>query len=143
MEANVSVSNTTRTRISPAKVKRLVASAARAAAGKRKVCELSVVFVGDARMRTLNKGYRAKDATTDVLSFTYEDTRDELSGEVVVSVPQARRQAREYGHSFEQELFQLVVHGVAHIAGHTHDGKKDTERMRRVEKRIWHAFTKK
>ena len=76
--------------------------------------ELSIAFVDDEDMRELNREYRGKDKTTDVLSFTFPE-------EIVISLDQARRQAREERHSLATEVRYLLVHGILHILGYDHE----------------------
>jgi probable rRNA maturation factor len=100
--------------------------------------DVVIALVSDRRMRMLNRTWRARDATTDVLSFPGEgaagpDGRVAL-GDVVVSVPTAARQARERGHSLARELATLVVHGYLHLLGYDHE--RDDGTMIRVERRV-------
>ena len=71
----------------------------------------------DAGLRSLNRRFRGEDRTTDVLSFAGEG---DYLGDIAISVPRARTQARAGGHSLEAELQLLVVHGVLHLLGHDH-----------------------
>jgi len=83
---------------------------------------LTVRLTDDAEMRELNRRYRGRDRTTDVLSFTGEATPEGRHlGDLVISLPVARRQAREAGHPLERELRELVLHGVLHCLGHDHE----------------------
>ena len=94
-----------------------------------------VRFVSDREMRQLNRFYRDKDATTDVLSFPGEEGPDGLYlGDVVLCVPAARRQADEVGHSVNHELKVLMLHGLLHCLGHDHETDDGT--MERLEKRL-------
>jgi len=83
---------------------------------KRNKASLTVVFTGDTAMRAINKKHLGHDRTTDVISFTLEDTP--LEGEVYVNLEQARRQAQEYGVTPLNEATRLVVHGVLHCCGY-------------------------
>ena len=95
----------------------------------------AVRFVGDRAMRALNRDFRGKDATTDVLSFPGGPTPDgNHLGDVVISVPQAERQAAEAGHSTARELRTLLLHGVLHCLGHDHE--RDGGEMERLERRM-------
>lgn len=83
---------------------------------------VAVRFVGDRAMRALNSRYRGSDRTTDVLSFPGEETPEGTHlGDIAISVPQARRQANELGHSVQRELRCLLLHGVLHCLGHDHE----------------------
>lgn len=110
-----------------------------AAAGESS-SELSVELVGDRRMRSLNRRYRKKDRTTDVLAFAMREAANPcpiLLGDVVISIPAAARQAGEAGRSLDEELAALLVHGVLHLCGYDHErGEREALRMRRRERAI-------
>lgn len=95
--------------------------------------ELSIALVGDQDMQRLNRDYRGLNETTDVLSFPLGE--DDL-GEVIISWPRAREQAREFGHSLNRELGFLLVHGILHLLGYDHQKKEDREVMRNKEEEI-------
>ncbi len=89
---------------------------------------LAVRFVSDREMRRLNATYRHRDQPTDVLSFPGSGfdlpglpAGERHLGDVAISVPAARRQARGLGHSIEKELRILLLHGVLHCLGHDHE----------------------
>jgi probable rRNA maturation factor len=86
-------------------------------------------FVSDREMRQLNRVYREKDKTTDVLSFPGSVSEEGRHlGDVVISVPVARRQAAEAEHGIDRELRVLILHGLLHCLGHDHetdDGEMD------------------
>jgi rRNA maturation RNase YbeY len=107
--------------------------------------ELSVELIGDRRMRRLNREYRKKDRTTDVLAFSMREALTPraarlmpgMLGDVVISVPMALRQARDAGRSPDDELAALLVHGVLHLCGYDHErSKKEADRMHRRERAI-------
>ncbi|MCB9798949.1 rRNA maturation RNase YbeY [Candidatus Nomurabacteria bacterium] len=96
--------------------------------------QVSVHLIGDTRMKSLNKKYRGKDKTTDVLSFAMGDGERWFGeildlGDVFVSIPQIRRQAREFGVSFKHELVRMLVHGILHTMGYDHLRPKDAKVM--------------
>ena len=115
---------------------------------------VSVVVADDATLRDLNRRFRGLDEVTDVLSFGARGEGEEASdapafpaapgeesiGEVVVSLPQAARQARERGAPAEQELALLVVHGVLHLWGYEHGTPEETEAMQAVEQSVLAAL---
>ncbi len=127
-----------RTRFKQARFVRL-AEQVLTAAGESEA-ELSVELVGDRRMRRLNRDYRSRDRTTDVLAFPMRESNNPwptLLGDVVISVPAVLRQAREVGRSPEEELAALLVHGVLHLCGYDHERSRDAAtRMRRRERAI-------
>lgn len=90
--------------------------------------EVAVALVSDARMRTLNRQYRRKDRATDVLSFE--------PGDIVIATGVARRQARDAGHAYADELKVLALHGLLHLMGYDHHRPSDAGRMARLERRL-------
>jgi len=90
---------------------------------KRKKLYISVTIVGDEEIEKLNKKYLGRDFTTDVLSFEMgEEEKDGTYylGDVIVNKKQAERQAEKYGNNIEQEVSDLVAHGVLHLLGVDH-----------------------
>lgn len=86
---------------------------------------VNISFVDDKEMQKLNKKYRKKDKTTDVLSFSLneKDTDGKFHlGDIVVNIEQAKRQAANFGLEFESEVSELVAHGMLHLQGVHHDG---------------------
>jgi probable rRNA maturation factor len=100
--------------------------------------EASIVFVSDERIRELNRTYRGADRATDVLTFSLRG--DSLSrgvlGDVYISLETAARRAKRRGVPLEEEVLRLLVHGLLHLAGHTHDGREDGVRMRKLEREL-------
>ena len=99
----------------------------------------TVVFTSDRLMRKLNREYRGKDYTTDVLSFPSKQTSFEKRvgahlGDVVISVEQASRQAAEHRLGMEREVAQLILHGLLHLRGHDHE--TDGGEMNHLELRL-------
>jgi probable rRNA maturation factor len=91
------------------------------------------MITGDAELRALNQRYRAKNSATDVLSFPSSDGGAEYLGDIAISLARARAQAKQYGHSVEDELRILMLHGVLHLTGMDHE--TDGGRMARAEAR--------
>ena len=104
---------------------RLVAALAPGAAS------LGVRFASDREVRRANRDFRGKDRATDVLSFPGEEG---YLGDVLISVPTARRQAAAAGHPVERELRLLLLHGVLHCLGYDHE--TDQGEMNRLERRL-------
>ena len=96
---------------------------------------VSVVCTDDATLRELNRTYRKKDKSTDVLSFAYNQAA--LLGDIVISYDTAARQAVLYKVTFEQEIKRLLIHGVLHLLGHDHvHGGRQAAKMKREEERL-------
>lgn len=84
----------------------------------REIDEVSIAFVDDEAMTALNRKFRRKNKTTDVLTFPGDDR---FLGDIVVSVDQARRQAAEEKHSLATEVKYLILHGILHALGYDHE----------------------
>ena len=123
----VDISNKTRSRIDLALTKRIADRFLREhKVGKK---EISIVFVGDVVMRRLNKEYRKKDKTTDVLSFIGED---DFLGEIIISYQQIKRQSKLYKNSVRQELIFILTHGLLHLLGHEDETEKGRKKMEKL-----------
>lgn len=99
----------------------------------------TIAFVSDRAMGELNRMWRHKRGTTDVLSFPAEqDEFEKLEGlslgDVVISVEQAARQAREHALELDHEISQLILHGLLHLCGYDHE--TDNGEMNRLELRL-------
>ncbi|MBW6441507.1 rRNA maturation RNase YbeY [Patescibacteria group bacterium] len=86
---------------------------------------ISVYITDDKEMKKLNKEYLDRDYTTDVLSFEIKEKQDDGTlylGDIVVNKDQAKRQAKDYDNDLEEEISELVGHGVLHLLGIHHEG---------------------
>lgn len=130
---------------------RRAAETALAAIG-RDAAELTVTLVSDQRMQALNREYRGIDKPTDVLAFAQDEGEalprvagmPEVLGDVVLSTETAARQAPDHAPPgldgaamLQRELTYLLLHGVLHLVGHTHDEDGAHDRMEAELKRIW------
>jgi rRNA maturation RNase YbeY len=113
--------------------------------------ELGVLLVGDQRMRDLNRRYRGKDRTTDVLAFAMREgfapqaSRhiSAMLGDVVIAVPTAARQAKQGQRSLDEELRVLLIHGILHLCGYDHErSEKEACRMHRRERMIFRSLSR-
>jgi probable rRNA maturation factor len=100
---------------------------------------IACLVTGDAEVRRLNRRFRGKNSSTDVLSFpssgkaALTGKKNGFAGDLAISVDRARRQAAEQGHSLEDELRILILHGALHLTGLDHEN--DAGRMARSEAR--------
>ncbi len=88
---------------------------------------VNIIFLGDKRITELNRMYFGKNSTTDVISFNFDD--NDLLGEIYISLPQARRQAKEYSVFIKQEVKRLLIHGLLHLLGYDHTDKDNRSKM--------------
>jgi probable rRNA maturation factor len=102
---------------------------------------LAVTLTTDGRIRTLNRKWRQKNHTTDVLSFPGGPPPPGwpgplVLGDVVISLDTARRQARREGRGISRELDRYLAHGLLHLLGHTHHRPGPARRMAALEERL-------
>ncbi len=105
--------------------------------------EISLALVGDSVMKKLNRIYRGENRVTDVLSFSERDSQTKFGspnhrylGEIIICYPQAKRQAKQFNHSLNQELEMLLIHGFLHLLGHDHQKVEEALVMRQLENKI-------
>ncbi|MDY4079377.1 MAG: rRNA maturation RNase YbeY [Clostridium sp.] len=120
--------------------------------------QISLLFVDNEEIRTINKENRNIDRETDVLSFpmldyekdkvykdmyldyefdeTFMDGDELVLGDIVLSLEKALEQSKEYNHSFEREASYLVVHSVLHLLGYDHMEEEEKKIMRNEEEKI-------
>ena len=107
------------------------------------ITDVSIAFVDDDAMKDLNRQFRHKNHTTDVLTFPADETygdpnrRGRPLGDIVICLDQAKRQAADEKHSLATEVRYLIVHGILHALGHDHE--KDNGEMDALEIRLRQA----
>ena len=109
---------------------------------------VSIIFIGDMRMRTLNRVYRGKDHTTDVLSFAAQEGDMPVEhtdlGDICISPNKIKKQAKEYEVPFQEEMARMIVHGVLHLLGYDHERPADAKKMFALQnKYMEHIFHQK
>lgn len=104
----------------------------------RKERDLSIALVGFGRIKELNKKYRGKNQTTDVLAFAVDstfqipDSRFNF-GEIIICPAQVKKNAKKFNTTFRKELIRILIHGILHILGYEHE--KDRGAAEKMEKK--------
>ena len=96
------------------------------------ITEMSLSFVSKEEIQEINRDYRGKDVSTDVISFALNDE--------IICVDIAREQAQEYNHSFDREIGFLAVHGFLHLLGYDHMNEEDEKEMFDKQEAILEEF---
>ncbi len=90
----------------------------------KSIHEIDIVFTDDKEIKKLNSAYRAKNKPTDVLSFSQTEGEDldfiESLGDIIISLDTAKKQAKQYKVTFEEEVLRLLMHGMLHLLGYDH-----------------------
>lgn len=100
----------------------LINLAEKVLAGEKKNIDLSIALVGPDRIKRLNKKYRRKNKSTDVLSFQYDG-----SGEIVICMGEVKKNVKIFNSNFEKELARVLIHGILHVLGYSHEAMKNKE----------------
>jgi probable rRNA maturation factor len=109
-----------------------------------------LTLTGDQHVREYNRRYRGLDEPTDVLAFAAQEKptdqrfqpppgTEHWLGDIVISLPQARRQAKDGGHPMNDEVRLLAVHGLLHLLGYDHAATDEAARMTALTNRILEA----
>ena len=96
--------------------------------------DATIAFVSDRQIKGLNKRYRDFDKPTDVLSFPAEDESGANLGDIAISLERAEVQAHENGLTLDNEVAQLILHGLLHLCGYDHES--DDGQMNRLELKL-------
>jgi len=114
---------------------------------QKEISEVSLLLTDDKEIQNLNKMYRNIDAPTDVLAFSLLEGQESfpqpdivneyLLGDIVISVETAQRQAISLGHSLQDELILLAIHGFLHLIGYDHNLELEAKEMRSLEEKIY------
>jgi probable rRNA maturation factor len=118
----IEVNNLTTSQINKQFLKKIVKKVLQ---GEKKKIELSIALVNQTTIKKLNKKYRNKDKSTDILSFFYGD-----SAELVICPVEVKKNALIFKNSFKKELAKTLIHGILHLTGYDHEAtKKKAETM--------------
>lgn len=110
--------------------------------------EVTLIFVSESEMAAYNERFLDRGGPTDVLAFPVEELMPGIVpdndpqgpplmlGDVVIAPAYVRRQADEYGVSFEDEMALMVTHGILHLLGYDHVDDDDAERMEAREREL-------
>ncbi len=104
--------------------------------------DFDLTLLGDSEIRKLNRQFRKKDQVTDVLSFPLYEKKEArrggvFLGDIVISLPSTRKQAKEHGIKFEEELLFLIIHGTLHLLGYDHEkSAREARVMQKMERKI-------
>ncbi len=110
-----------------------------------KMCEdltdkdVELIFVDDENIKEINAAYRGKNTPTDVLSFPLKDIPHAPLGTIIISVDTAKRAAKKFQHTLEDEISLLFIHGFLHVKGFDHE--KDDGQMRKKEQELIERFS--
>jgi probable rRNA maturation factor len=134
------IKNFTKNKLNQKYLNKVAKEALKAAKFKKSV-EISLVVVGEKRIKSLNKKYRKINKITDVLSFGNEEfvsmpNKIIYLGEIFICYPQAVRQAKQKNNTVKKELAILLIHGILHLLGYDHSGDYKNSEMKILEEKV-------
>ncbi|MCK4520651.1 rRNA maturation RNase YbeY [Candidatus Parcubacteria bacterium] len=117
----------------------------------KKEANVSIAFVGQGRMREINKRYRDKNRVTDVLSFPESKVllqkfkvgptqRIQGLGEIIICLREVKKNAKKFNSSFKKELNRVLIHGILHLLGYDHE--KTEEEAKQMEEKEKYYLSK-
>ena len=100
--------------------------------------ELGIHFVNNAEMARLNSRFLQHEGSTDVITFDHGAGKSQphLHGEIFISIPDAIKQAREFGTTWQSETVRYIIHGLLHLCGYDDLQPKKRREMKREESRL-------
>jgi probable rRNA maturation factor len=132
----IQINNLISVKINEAKFKAIVKSILRKERRDPK-SEISIAIVNAQKIRSLNKKYRKKNKATDVLSFVYSQTKNNLSGEIIICPQIVKKNAKYLGGNFQKELERTLIHGILHILGYDHEKSGGEEKIMRKKEEAY------
>ena len=98
-----------------------------------KVISLEINLVSSETMLGVNKKYLKHNYNTDIITFDYSNERNNLDGEIFISVDDALENCKKYHVTLDNEILRLVTHGILHMAGYDDVTSAKRKRMKKVE----------
>ncbi len=139
MNNEISIINKTRSKVDLKFIEKVVDKFFRISKIRK---DVSIVLVGDKRIRDINREYRKKDKVTDVLSFEESEAGD-FFGEIIIDYAQIKRQAKKYSRNTKEELGYMLIHGLLHLSGFEDHTEKGRKRMEELGDAIFNEIIKK
>lgn len=100
---------------------------------------INIITVSPEEIAFLNKSYRGKEWSTDILTFSYMQdvqTEEDIAGEIYLCLEKIKLYAQERWNTYSEQLKYIIIHGLVHMIGHDHETEKESKEMEKVEKKI-------
>jgi probable rRNA maturation factor len=94
---------------------------------------INIVLCDDSFLLRLNRKFLKKNSLTDIITFSFAEEKDELSGDIYISLPRVRENARQFRLHLVEELSRVIIHGVLHLAGYDDHSEDEKQEMRKRE----------
>ena len=100
---------------------------------KKKLANISYIFCSDEHLLTINREFLKHDFYTDVITFDLSSSRNEIEGDVYLSVDRIKDNAKQLGVSIKEELHRVIFHSALHLCGYKDKNKVHQQQMRLAE----------
>ena len=102
-----------------------------------------ITFISDYKMKKINNEYRQKNTSTDVLSFNYENSSNNIMGEILISMNYCKKNILKNKNSLSKEVIILSIHGILHLLGYDHDNLKNEKTMFELQEKLYSEYKSK
>lgn len=102
--------------------------------------QINYVFCSDTKLRSINRQYLNHNYFTDIITFDLSETKNEIIGEIYISVDRVRDNAQHHKTTFSKEILRVIYHGALHLCGYDDKNPKDEKVMRMMEDRLIREF---
>ena len=100
------------------------------------VSNLEINFISGEDIHAINKSYLKHDHTTDIVTFNYSDSLQQIDGEIFISIDDALSNSKKFKVTLSDELVRLVIHGILHLLGYDDQNVTDKKIMKRLENKL-------
>ena len=102
-----------------------------------------ITFISDYKMKKINNEYRQKNTSTDVLSFNYKNSSNNILGEILISMNYCKKNILKNKNSLSKEIIILSIHGILHLLGYDHDNLKNEKIMFELQEKLYSEYRSK
>ena len=99
-----------------------------------------ITFISDYKMKKINNEYRQKNTSTDVLSFNYENSSNNVMGEILISMNYCKKNILKNKNSLSKEVIMLSIHGILHLWGYDHDSLENEKIMFELQEKLYSEY---
>ena len=100
------------------------------------ISNLEINFISGEDIHAINKSYLKHDYTTDIITFNYSDSLQQIDGEIFISIDDALSNSKKFRVTLSDELIRLVIHGILHLLGYDDQNLTDKKIMKRLENKL-------
>lgn len=97
------------------------------------ITDIQYIFCSDEFLLDINRNFLQHDYFTDIITFDLSEKKTDLCGEIYISIPRVKENAKTYGNTFYAELHRVMVHGILHLCGLKDKTAKQEKEMRNAE----------